>query len=336
MDNLLRSFGVCIALCSIVLSVTSCVSIRAFPVSAQAGDTVTFAIGSLDNVKKSNTTLRYYSDSDPDNPIDLTPNIRSIIRLYPDKTSASYWEKPGGVNGIDIIDTAINVSSHGPWQSVAIVDLPTTLPAGPGRIRFNLGDDVVYPASITKVDNVNIALNILAHDDGSAMVGEEHDFEFRKFDFSAATSVGDLNRLEAMKQVVVKFDPGSHVPSPISAAEYVLNFSVLDQFGNDITASLTSDDFAVVLDDMPDNIAGQVGLNWNKTNSTFSVYLTSPAKQIGAHYVRFSILISNLQEAQLNGWSIADDSAVLQTVKYYDFDGTEIVGPTPLVAVLYN
>lgn len=335
--NKLMQLGFKVFTLLVILStVVGCVAPQSFTATARAGDTVTFAIGTLDNVKKSDVQLEYYSDSNPGVAIDITAGIRSIIRLYPDKTSLSYWELVAGPEGIDTIDAVVNFSSHGPWQSVAVVDLPETLPAGTGHVKFIMGGSVNYPPLMVKIDDVEVALTILAHDDGSAMLGSSHDFDFRRSAFNSNTTTGDLNKLEPLKQVVLKSLPSSLTPPLVSAASYKLTFSVSDQSGNDVTNTLTANDFAVVLDDSPAFIRGQTSLIWNKIDSVFNVSVLSPASPINPRFVRFSVVLSNIEDTASNGWTIDDQSASLQSVVYYAADGSEMTGPPPQVKVLFN
>ena len=130
--------------------------------------------------------------------------------------------------------------------------------------------------------------------------------------------------------------PTSSPSAPISAANYKLTFSVLDESANDITANLTADDFAIVLDDSPRYVRGQVSLIWKKSNSAFDISVTSPAQPISPQLVRFSILLSNVEDTAANGWTIAGGSVSLQSYNYYDAQGAEMSGPAPNVRIMYN
>lgn len=337
MNKLIRVFFTFFTLVVFFSSLVGCVAYQGFAVTARAGDTVTFAIGSLDNVKKADVQLAYYSNSNPGVPIDITDGIRSIVRLYPDKTSLSYWEQISGDNGLETIKTLVDFSSHGPWQTVAVVDLPTTLPAGAGYVKFTMGINVNYPSALAKVDDISVGLTILSNDDGTAMLGSNHDFGFRKYAFNTLTSVGDLNKLESLQQVVLRRLPSqTSNPDPVSAANYELIFTVLDQSGADVTSNLTADDFAVVLDDSPQYIRNQVSLIWKKSNSVFNVSVISAAKPISPDFIRFSVVLSNVEDSALNGWEIAANSASLQSFKYYNDQGNEMAGPTPNVKIMFN
>ena len=111
---------------------------QTFPGVVRAGDTVTFAIGSLDGLNRSNITVEYYPDSDPANPVDLTRFVRSVMKVYPDKTSQAYWDVTSGY-GLETLTSQTSLSGHGPWQSVVVVDLPLTLPSGTGIFRITPG-----------------------------------------------------------------------------------------------------------------------------------------------------------------------------------------------------
>jgi len=142
-----RAYALLLFLTMLVLQ--GCVSVQSFPNVARSSDTITLAVGSPDNMTKSNTTAEYVSDSDPSTHINLP--IRSIIKIRPDNTSflANFHFAASFI--------APN-SSHSPWLSVIAIDLPSNLPVGPGVVNITTGGTYGIGAD---VNSVPIAMEIV-------------------------------------------------------------------------------------------------------------------------------------------------------------------------------
>ena len=310
---------------------SACVAIQSFPGVVRAGDTVTLAVGSLDGLDRDNITVEYYPDSDPGNPVDLTQNVRSVMRIFPDKTSAAYWDTGSGF-GLETMNSLSNLSGHGPWQSVVAVALPVTLPSGTGVFRVTPGAGVKYPLTLAKVQDIDIAIEVLESVNGDVAIGEEHVFEYRKLSFNDETNIGNLAQLEGLRQAVVSTVPDSSSASvEIAAAEYSVSLVVLDEFQNDVTDQLMDFNIAVVLDDQLSYLKNQTSLMWSKSDSNYKVIITSATGKQGYRALRYSILMINVA----GGWKIADTSTI-NSVTYYDINGDQLTGlPTPAMAVIY-
>ena len=311
-----------------IISLSNCVATQSFPNVARAGDTVTLAVGSTDGLNKTNITVEFYPDGDPLNPVDITTNVRSVMRLYPDKTSKGYWDETTG-SGLETMTYLSQLSLHGPWQSVVALDLPTTLPIGSGVIKIQFGAGVSTPPTTTSATNVDIALEILPS------IGSSSTFEYRKLAINSDTNLGDLSLLEQTRQVVVRTvfpDFLFGVATDIAAAEYTLTVPIVDQLGTDVTNLLANEDFVVVLDDQPSLVKSQANLIWTRTGSVFKVIVVSPFGNLNANQVRFSVLLSNLPLAETNDWKLSD-SPILDLVKYYDVSGNEVTRTLPQILV---
>lgn len=313
-----------------VVLLASCVATQPFPYAVRAGDTITLAIGSYDGVNKSNLSITYYPDSGSlpsETPVDVTSNIRSVFNIYPDKKSRTYWDTTSG-NSLQTMAYVESISGHSSWQSVVAVDLPSTLPTGTGHFVVSLGAGIVTPPFLASVEDVNIQAKILEPG------GTTHDFEFRKLNFNTETSIGNLVDLQQLRQVIVRNYPGSSVFTSISiaAAEYEILVPIIDQFSNDVSTTVPDSDIVVVLDDQINYDRNQTSLNWSRSGDSIKVITTSPSGKQNAKSIRFSILLANYVDAEANGWSLSD-TASLVSVKYFDLDGIELVGPTPQVVV---
>lgn len=303
----------------LTIQLASCVAVQPFPYAVRAGDTITLAIGTLDNVTRSNITVTYIPDSDT--AVDVTSGIRSVFNIYPDKKSKAYW-----FIGEESMTQVEAIAFHAAWQTVIAIDLPATLPTGTGRFRVNMGPDVIYPLTLQKVDAINIYAEILE------TAGAPHVFEFRKFTFNTQTGVGNLESLELLKQVVVSGAPTSGAATPVAAAEYELNVPMIDSVFTDISDQVLDTDIAVLMDEQVGYVKNQTSLNWSRTGSSFKVIATSLTGTQPAESIRFSIILSNFSKANTNGWTLGD-GASLASIKYFDENGVEITAPTPIVTV---
>lgn len=317
---------------TLVFLLSGCVAFQPFPHTVRAGDTITLAIGSVDGASRSNITIEYYSDSDPLSPIDLTSGVRSVLKLFPDKTSHAYWSQAGEF-GTDNMNYLTRLSGHGPWQSVIVVDLPLTLPPGTGNIQVSLGPDVVYPDTLRKVDDVTIAMEILDNGAGGAAQGGAHEFEYHQTAFNSNSTVGDLSELEQTRQVLVRVLPNLFVShAAVSAAEYMLTVPIVDTGLNDVTNQVGNTDMVVVLDDQANLIKNQTNLIWSRSGSVVKVIVVSANGGQDPSNIRFSVLLSNLDLGPTNGWVISDFVS-LDSVQYFNVNGEATTGPTPQIVV---
>jgi len=310
----------------LVAGLSNCVAIQSFPGAARAGDTITISVGSVDGLNKNNITVEFYPDSDPLNPVDITSNIRSTLKIYPDKTSKAYLDESAGF-GLETMTFLSQLSLHGPWQNIVVLDLPTSLPVGTGVIRVQFDPEVVPPLTTANANDVDITMEILP------ALGTSHSFEYRKLAANNATNLGDLTMLEPNRQVLVRYPAGTAGPPEfVSAAEYTITVSVVDQISTDVTNLLNDNDFAVVLDDQPSYIRNQLSLLWSRQDGQFKVLVLSPKGTQDVNQIRFSVLFSDLLLSENNGWMLSDN-ATLDSIKYFDTDGQEVTRPLPELVI---
>jgi len=124
---------------------TACSGLKTYPSTAQAGDTVSVAMGFKKSFKRSNTTVTIIQAGRSD--IIYSPDddaIRAIINLYPDPVS---WIKVGNESyrwqdsnyGFSYSSSINDLFTEGDsdwWQSMAFIDLPSTLVLGDATIEL--------------------------------------------------------------------------------------------------------------------------------------------------------------------------------------------------------
>ena len=160
---------------TILVLQSGCTSLQTFPVAARAGDTVSVALGSYDNMTTSNITVEFLPDGVlPGGGTQLTP--RSVFRLFADNASRAVQ------NPMSLLGNVIKTSGHAPWLNVLVVDLPSTLNTGITPVSGQLlvtraigpGTPPTYPGHGTDLpdfwddpavsgdeDNIKIALTVL-------------------------------------------------------------------------------------------------------------------------------------------------------------------------------
>ncbi len=291
---------------------TGCVAVQPFPVAARAGDTITLAVGSPDGMTTSNTTVVYVPDSDPLNPIDITSNIRAITKIYPDKTSTAWLGKVGVYS-----DAIPSASGHGGWQSVIVLDLPSSLPVGQGKIEVSTGAGVTYPASSKTVNGVEVNMEILAGP------GQSNPFSYFPYSWSTSPIPGDLSLLEPGTQALIKMpSPQGSGGGQYGAIQIKVNAPTTDGSGG----SVSTGSIRVVSDDQPTNLISQRQTSWIRDGDLFTVNIVSPNAKLTYPEARFSIV--------LKGNGLFTGTPVIESVIYYDADGYVTTGPIPTVLVI--
>ena len=312
----------CIAwLTFVAMLQVGCVALKTYPNAFRAGDTITLSIGSLDGATKNNISVVYFDDLDTSrtNPIDLTANIRTVFKIYPDKTSVAWNESSasGAVMG-----TIPSWSGHGPWLTVMSLDLPdsTMLNAGTGKIIVTPASEVVAPNSAKRVENIEIPVEILPGD------GSRDALQYYAEDFSSPTN-GRTSRLRPLPQVVVKpFDQasGQYGAEAAAAAEYVLNIPITD------TASVPDSAVRVFWDDRPGDALAQTQLSWSRAGDTLRVFVVSPTGGLDTGLIRFSVIL-----APPGSYSFAGNPSLISAT-YYDINGVPFAGTAPEIKLLYQ
>lgn len=294
---------------------SGCTALQPFPNAVRAGGTVMLAVGSPDGMTRANSTVQYVSNSDPGNPVDLTPGIRSIFKVYPDRTSAP-WLANALTDGIPL-DTG-----HGAWLTVMAVDLPASLFPGTGVVQVTTSATVGSAA--TDINSVDIPLEILPG------IGQPHQFPYEVF---FTTRTGNLIDLEPMPQVVIRPPIGGNTPT-YGAIEVKLNVPMINNDGTPATDS----SFTIVVDDMGrTHHLSQLQTSWVRKGDEITVIFVSPTGTMKAWETRCAVVIfpNALPSLNIPGTMIdpSKPAPSLVSIQYYDVNGVAVTGPSPTVTV---
>ena len=287
-----------------------CTMVQTYPLAARAGDTITIAPGSLDGATKKNISVQYYPSSAPTTPIDLTPNIRSVFNITPDRTSPAWTTSSAQLISLG--------SGHGPWQTVIALDLPTSgLPVGAGNIRVTMGTGVTAPSTAHTPEGVDMALEILSG------AGTKNLFQYMPYPWGNTIVKGALVDLMPGKQYVIKpnmQDLNNAVD--YAAVEYTLHMPFRN-IGDGLPPLTITDYVRVVLDSHPNNDLYQVDLHWHQVGDNIIVAITSPYGVVADRQTRFSVVAD--KSAPFNFYGAAS----ITGVKYFDVNGN-LVATTPV------
>jgi hypothetical protein len=298
-----------LALLSLVLA-SGCTVIAPFPLAARAGDTITLAVGSQDGMNRTNTTVTFTSDSDGI-PVDISSNIQSIFNLYAEKSTNLYSPN------IQFYHDNFKYLHHEPWQTVILLNLPTTgLALGPGVVNVTTtlpqpfgplepGPFGTYP----DLNTVDIGLEILAG------TGTKHLFRYKTI-FNGTLS-GNTNELQPGRQVLVrppKSDAGSLWTNTFGAIEMVINLPMTD-LGSD---GLDDSSIRMVTQDVSMYTGSKPQLIWSFDGTDLTVMFISSTGKLQYYEPRFSV-VAELDDFSANG--------TITSVTYYDIDGNTMTGP---------
>ncbi len=294
----------CIYVALLLVVLQSCVAIQSFPTVARSGDTVTLAVGSPDGMTKGNTTAEFVSN-DPAFPASVNLEIRSIFKLRPDNTSQ-----------IGTFNSAVSVissfSSHGPWLSVIVIDLPPGLPLGAGVI--NVTTEGVYKLD-PDVNTVPIGIEILEGTGAPATFAYDDGF--------IGIQPGALSALEPLQQVVIRppFAENSAFPyGGIGAVEFKVNVA-MRQISDG--SPVTDLNVRVVADDMPfRNGKSHVTTDWFRDGDEITVIFLSSTGDMSYFQTRFSVVMSNHPNFEY----VQSPVPAITSVKFYDVDGELLTG----------
>jgi len=305
----MKAYAFRILIIALLMVLQACVGVQTFPVAARAGDTITLPVGTQDNLNQSNVTLHYYPEGST-TPIDLTPNVRSIFKVYPDKTSR-VW--------LDDVDRLLRYTGHSPWQNVLAVDLPVDLPQGSGYFDVILGAGVIEanPNFIKSVTAVQIAMDVLP----VAANPVPNDFGFFTNPFSAPDS-GDLSRLMPLRRLVLRpaVSLVEYGNDQVAAAQYIIKLSPDAALVDALDANTAI--MSIIRDEIPNDSANQVQLSWSRVADVVTVNVVSPVGGIRANLVRFEMLF--LFITGLNYLDVFSLSPQLQSVTYFDITGNAV------------
>lgn len=284
--------------CVLGFLVSGCTALNTFPTAARPGETVALAVGSPVGLSRANTTATFTSDIDGI-PVDITPDIRSIFKLYADKASNVYGF---GSNSQYIVDG----SGHEPWISIVALDLPLGLTVGPGEIQFTT--TATYPSNGSHINDVPIPLEILPG------TGSPSTFDY-EFGFGEQQT-GSLGDLEPFNQAVISPDfTSSSCPPCQNYAAIEIKVTMPTSL-----AGLQQQFIRVLVDDLTvRTFSGrtvQYGLN---NGEELTVIVTSMAELLQYYEGRFTVVLPS-------GVSFVGTPSVT-SVRYFDLNGNEYPDP---------
>lgn len=293
-----------IAWLTILAILNGCVAMQPFPHAARAGDTVTLAVGSADGMTAGNTLVEFFPGNDPATVSPILVPVRSIVKVYPDKSSNAWL----GVTGI------APRSGHGNWLNVVVVDLPD-LPVGSGIIRVTTDGEVTYPRFSASPNGTDIPMEILPGN------GSANPFDYYSLD--GVSEPGDLWRLEQLPQVVIK--PPVAAEGDAESVHYgAIMFNITVPMTSLDGSPVMDEGIAVILDDQPQNLTKQVNLFWRRDGNDFTISLISPLG-MASYQSRVSI-VPKFPDFPYK----IIDVPVLNSVIYYDLNGSPTTGPLPI------
>ena len=293
----------CLVLALVGILLQGCVAVQTFPTVARSGDTITLAVGSPDGMTKANTTATFVSP-DLANPVNLP--IRSIIKLRADNTSF--------VGTFDAMTSYLSSqSSHAPWLTIIVIDLPTGLPVGAANInvttlgQYNVG---------ANVNSVPIGIEILSG------TGSPNPFNYTSY--GTGSEAGDLTDLESLPQVVVK----PPLVSAYGGATFVGAVIKVTAPSHIKSTGLQIPDgyIRVIADDMSNqNSDKQLQMFWTRSGDDYTVNFVSNG---GTSYAqtRFSIVLYPSPDYEF----VPGSTPMITSITYYDANGNAISGlPLP-------
>lgn len=295
---------------------SGCTGVNSFPVAARGGDTVMFAVGTPEGMKKDNISVTFTSDIDG-SVTDLAQNIRALSKFYPSKTSAVALNH----------SNSIYLAGHEPWLSVLSIDLPLSipgggpLPVGSGEVRVQCipKADCTFPGFFPHTNNVDMALEILPG------TGNPHPFKYSGG--MAGEFTADPALLEEQPQVTVRPDAnGTNTSVQYGAAEYKITMPVTTYNGGAVLDS----DIVIVAEDLTTQTGSQRGLIWERKGDDFTIMFSSPR---GMRYneFRFSLVLKPQSSTPSHVYTTAP---TLVSEKYYSMDGNQIASAaSPVVNV---
>ena len=292
-----------------------CTALNTFPTAARPGETVALAVGSPENLTKDNINwVHFTSDAAPGSPIDITSNVRSVFRLYADKTSNVY-QNAALVGTSQIIRTSL----HEPWVSVMVIDLPeemspgVPLPTGPGKITINTNPDVDYPSIGSHINNLSIALEILPENQPGDGIASTFEYEFG----SCCIQTGNLALLEPQPHALVK---STYSEDPFNLPNYAAIEMKVD-FSGTTSTPITDSNIYVVADDMNGYTNSNRQLITGVNNQILTVIMLSMGEKLKPYEMRYSVVLKP-------GNSFTGMTPPITNVSYYGIDGNALSDAT--------
>ncbi|MCW8930558.1 MAG: hypothetical protein OQL19_10000 [Gammaproteobacteria bacterium] len=282
-----------------VFVLQGCFSTQSYPHKARAGDTISLSVGASDDMTLTNTSVLYYPTLTPNQPIDLTTEVKSIFNLYPDSTSYAWTD-----------DSA--TTTHGAYSTIIIIDLPTTLAAGDGVIKIQT--TASYHTQLLPND-IEIAFEVLPG------VGAPNPLLYHQ---SGGNSVADINRLAPQPRVKVSQTQGQTQWPEYAAAEVVIFAPSREKV---VYTAVSDDDLRVVSESSIKAQRPHHTVDWQRNGDTITAYLVNSTGKMRYTDIDLSILLSK----DINEFH---DVPSLTSIRYFDLDGNEVAGPLPTVTLL--
>jgi len=275
----------------------ACVALQSFPTVARSGDTITLAVGSVEGMTKTNTTLTYTPDS-TGVPIPIpASSLRAIVPIYPDKRTNAWIS-----SSATLVD---ELSGHGSWLTVLVIDLPV-LPEGSGVI--NVQTTAVSPLNASNINDENISLEILPG------TGTPATFDYKAF-AGAGPQTSSLSDVEVLPHYLIKPDYVFTSSWPTYGAIEIKVTGTL----TGASESVYNNAMYVVLDDKDTNILSHLQMDWVRNGNTTTINIVSTNGSLKSYQARLSMLFTQS--------SIIYSSPPIVTVKYFDINGLEVAGP---------
>ena len=303
------------------LLATGCTAVKTFPNAARPGETVSLAVGSPDNLTVSNIdNVQFVSDAAPGSPVDITANVRSVFRLYADKSSSVYTDGVGtGTSQI------VRTSAHEPWVSVMVIDMPeelspgTPLPTGPGHIAITTKPGVTYPTIGNHINDKTIAMEILPESlpgDGTASPLE---YEFG----TCCTLPGNLALLEAAPRALVKSDitDTTGITTGYGAIELKLDFTGVT------SAPINDSNVRVIADDMTTFSESNRHVITGVNNEVLTVIMMSLSEQLKPYEMRIQAVLTS-------GNTFTGPPPSIAGITFYDLNGNTVADSTNYIVEL--
>lgn len=282
-----------------LIVINGCTALQSFPNFARGGDTITLAVGSPSDMTRANTTATFTSDVDG-TLIDITPNIRSIFKLYADPASKVYESV--------VLDDLVFSSKHSPWITVVAIDLPQGLAIGTGTIEFTTS--AIYPDVGTHINNLDIPIEIISG------TGSANSFTY-EFGMGSQTT-SNLTILESKPVAVFgPTIPSIACPCPDYAAIEItatIPTSIPTSIGtlNPSFVKVIPEDLSVLTESSMNFLQGSNGQN-------LTVIFTSNTEKLKYYEAQFSVAIHS-------AFSFIE-TPTINSVRYFDINGNEVSGP---------
>lgn len=300
-----QGFMAVFVLLFVVLAASGCVTVQSFPMSARAGDTVILAVGSPDGMTTGNTTATFTPDGGTAVPV----TIRSVFKLYPDKTSAAWLNSSAVLVERD--------TGHGPWTTMIAIDLPTGLSSGPGSIQITT--TAAYPPPPARnINDADIALEILPG------TGVPSPFSYEVVANLPVT--GDLSQLEPQRRIVIRPSYTGESATRYGAIEIRIDMGpILDGWA--------APDLNIIADEKvrlysPDQ---RVHYIWSMQGSEIVVSFISPTGGLEYSQAHFSVISDTIMS--LVDSANIDVSTLTPVVTYYDINGNAVAGGDTFLVV---